>query len=263
MKQLLLTLLSVLSAATANAVSSGAYDTFTTHLERAYDSYMEGDTSDVAGVREQSFNRALKLYSQLEGEPGNGKLYYNIGNTYFQLGKYGWAILYYLKAQQLIPRDDRVQFHLALAQTEQNIPIQPVRKWKQYLFFWHSLLSQSERVQLFVGLLVLFTALLSFWIWTRRPWVGFFAQVSAVMAALVLSSILYFQYFAPIDAVVIRAYGLYHGPGEDYALVQDEPFIPGTQVAVETVVQEGSWAKVKAPNGYVGYVPSDVIRLVD
>ncbi len=60
---------------------------------------------------------------------------------------------------------------------------------------------------------------------------------------------------------MVKAFGLYHAPAEDSALVSDEPFISGTQVRVHKTVEDG-WLKVIAPDGKSGYVPADVIRII-
>ncbi|MDP1835532.1 MAG: SH3 domain-containing protein [Chlamydiales bacterium] len=240
----------------------GPSDALGDHLKRAYESYMAGETATTVGEREQHFNRALRLYTQLEAEPGNGRLFYDIGNTYFQLEQYGWSILYYLRAQRLLPRDDRVQFHLTLAQAQQHLPIDPDDKWKNRLFYWHMKLSQSERIQLFVGLAAITALLASFLIWRRSETVKIVTGITTVCSLLVLGSVLYYQYFAPVEGVVVKAFGLYHGPSEDYALVSDEPFTPGTQLTVENVVENGQWLKVETSSGRQGYIPSDVFRLI-
>jgi tetratricopeptide (TPR) repeat protein len=246
----------------AMAAIAGPADALSTHLQKADDSYHAGEVATTIGEKELNFLRALRLYSQLEGEPGNGKLYYNIGNTYFQLEQYGWAILYYLRAERLRPRDDRIQFHLTLARAQQGLPLAPENKLKNALFFWHVKLSQTERIQLFIALIALLFFFGSLWLWYRSQAFKILSIMAGLCSALLLSSILYFYYFAPVDAVIVKAFGLYHGPREDYALVSDEPFIPGTEVKVEKVVDNGTWLKIITPEGKVGYVPSDVIRII-
>lgn len=241
----------------------GPTDSLVEHLQRAYDSYHAGEVAQTIEGKEQAFNRALRLYTQLEGEPGDGKLFYNIGNTYFQLEQHGWAILYYLRAQSLRPRDDRISFHLALAQAQQGLSIEAPRPWKQRLFFWHYKLNQSERIQLFSALSFLAFVVASLFIWRSSRLLKRVATVVIGAWSLVLFSLLYFYYLAPVDGVVVKAFGLYHGPREDYALVSDEPFIPGTRVQIRNVAGDGSWLKVTAPNGKSGYIPSDVVRMID
>lgn len=45
----------------------------------------------------------------------SGNLYFNLGNTYFKLGRRGLAVLYYEKAKRLIPHDADLKANLAYA----------------------------------------------------------------------------------------------------------------------------------------------------
>lgn len=47
----------------------------------------------------------------------SGSLYYNIGNSFFKLGKIGSAILYYEKALRLMPQDGDLKSNLAYARS--------------------------------------------------------------------------------------------------------------------------------------------------
>lgn len=232
------------------------------HLGRAHSAYQEAMQARTFAEREASLNRALKLYSQLESEPGNGKLYYNIGNTYLQLEQYGWAILYFLRAQQLLPREDRVQFHLALTRAHQGIPLEKEPRLTKKLFAWHTHLSTTEKVQtvIFIALLVLFLG--SYAIWRRKEWAKIIVCLSALSGLLLFGSLAYDQYVSPVQAVVVNAFGLYLGPDEEAALVQDNPFVPGTVVEVKDIVHEGRWLRVQTDQGLIGYIPSDVLRVI-
>lgn len=64
------------------------------------------------------FMKAAKTYLQLvTAGYESGNLYYNLGNTYFKMGQKGRAILYYGKAQRLIPYDTALKTNLAIALT--------------------------------------------------------------------------------------------------------------------------------------------------
>ncbi|MCC5709535.1 hypothetical protein LH488_27915, partial [Klebsiella pneumoniae] len=60
--------------------------------DEAYQSYVEGEKAQTIADRKTQFNHALTLYKDLDNKYhpdfGNGKLFYNIANTYFQLGEY-------------------------------------------------------------------------------------------------------------------------------------------------------------------------------
>jgi len=58
------------------------------------------------------YQNALNQFRIIEAQGvKNGKLYYNIGNTYFNLGDKGRSVLYYEKAIKLIPNDPDLLFN--------------------------------------------------------------------------------------------------------------------------------------------------------
>jgi tetratricopeptide (TPR) repeat protein len=64
------------------------------------------------------FIKASKAYLQLATAGyESGNLYFNLGNTYFKMGQKGRAILYYEKAQRLIPNDTALKTNLVIALT--------------------------------------------------------------------------------------------------------------------------------------------------
>lgn len=76
------------------------------------------------------FYKANSLYEQREYEKASeeyakilymnvesGPLYFNIGNTFFKMGKTGYAILAYKKAKRLMPGDGDLKSNLAYAES--------------------------------------------------------------------------------------------------------------------------------------------------
>jgi len=75
---------------------------------RAAESYDAGD-----------LDAALQDYrALLQAKEVSPQLYYNMGNTYFRMNRLGEAILYYRKAQYLVPRDPDLSANIALAVRE-------------------------------------------------------------------------------------------------------------------------------------------------
>ena len=80
----------------------------------------QGAFFDEGNQRYQAgdFDGALERYAQiLDDGLESGELYYNIGNTYFKLGKLGPAILYYERARRLMPGDGDLLANLELARS--------------------------------------------------------------------------------------------------------------------------------------------------
>ncbi|MFA5143829.1 MAG: tetratricopeptide repeat protein [Candidatus Omnitrophota bacterium] len=59
----------------------------------------------------QEYNRVISMGIE------SGNLYYNMANSYFKLGKLGYAILFYEKAKQLMPQDSDLKANLDYAKS--------------------------------------------------------------------------------------------------------------------------------------------------
>ena len=88
-----------------------------------------------------SYNKAIDEYKQLVDEGYSGvALFYNLGNSYYRIGKLGYAILYYEKALKLSPSDEDVQHNLNFAKLSTVDRIQPLPRF--FLFdWWEAILS--------------------------------------------------------------------------------------------------------------------------
>ncbi len=72
--------------------------------------------------QEGDFAGAASTYEQiLTMESPRASVYYNLGNTYFRLGKFGPAILAYERARILTPRDPDLRINLARARKDASV----------------------------------------------------------------------------------------------------------------------------------------------
>lgn len=235
-------------------------------LADAENNYHKGEAAKTIDARKQAFNESLSLYQELEHEfhPkfGNGRLYYNLGNTYFQLEEYPWAIFNYLRAQALMPREEKATTNLALARgklsLENNNSINVFSK----VFFFHSYLSLPERLQLFFLVSFLACCLTSAVIWFPNDWLKRGMWVSLFFVGICLLSLAYTQYFSPLRAVLVQSSDLYRDAGTQYAKVGNAPLSAGIQVEVIGSLPDGKWLKIVSPQGDPGFVPSEVIRII-
>lgn len=89
-------------------------------------SYSQSEPKDTQSL----FYKANSLYEKRDYEKASeeyakilasgvesGPLYFNIGNTFFKMGKTGYAILAYKKAKALMPGDSDLKSNLAYAQS--------------------------------------------------------------------------------------------------------------------------------------------------
>ena len=105
------------------------------------------------------YGEAVDLYEQLvAGSMKNGHLHYNLGNAYFRMENLPKAILHYVKAQNLLPRNEDVEANLeyALRQTEDHVGLKDSQD-PSGIFFW------TRDFSLIEHLLCLFWVNLIFW----------------------------------------------------------------------------------------------------
>jgi len=235
-------------------------------LDDAYMSYLEGESAQMLDVRKKAFNKALDIYLKLDKEYqpryGNGKLYYNIGNTFFQLEQYPWSVLYYEKTHYLQPRDEKVLRNLMRVQDKLQLTRVASRGVFDKVFFFHTYLSLPERLQLFCLFSLAAILFSSAFIWKRSRWSKNGLVISVSMLVVMLMSLGYSRYLAPVEGVLVKTIDLRRDAGEQYAKVGKQPIQGGTKVEVLSSAPDGAWLKVLTPNGELGYVSQEAIRMI-
>jgi tetratricopeptide (TPR) repeat protein len=242
------------------------FDTVDQELNQAYAAYQEGVEATNIAARKEGFNKSLSIYKHLETlyspDMGNGKLYFNIANDYFQLGEFSQAVLYYLRAENLNPRDTKVQNNLEKAYNKLGIKVKTQDAVLNKIFFFHHAFSLPEKLQLITLFSVILFTLASFYIWW--PFLGLKTLLAIVSIAifLLLSSIFYTQFISPSYAVILKANLLYQDAGKQFAKVLDDPLLPGSKVEVLEVLQNGKWLKILTPDGAVGFIPYESLQII-
>lgn len=235
-------------------------------LQKADANYEAGERVKTIVERKDHFNRALEIYLSLEKEYqpafGNGKLYYNIGNTYYQLEEYPWAILYYSRAQNLMPREEKVRNNLKSSREKLSLQTQEKTNPFRKVFFFHSYFSLPERLQLFFLFAFCGMFLYSVLIWYKNNWVKSALLVTLICLFFITLSLGYSRYFSPMQAVLVHSVHLRRDAGMQYATVGEQPLPGGSEVEILNVLDEGRWIKVITSSGDLGYVPQESIRLI-
>jgi tetratricopeptide (TPR) repeat protein len=235
-------------------------------LTEAYSSYTKGERGTTVAERKTDFNQALQDYTTLESTNnprfGNGVLYENIGNTYFQLGEYPRAVLYYYRALSLRPGDEEILRNLSLAQSRLNLSNkESTHPFRDFLYF-HSHFSLPQRLQFFFISALILLILCSLFVWYRRIWMKYGIFIFGFIALIFLMSVGYSRYLEPIQAILVNSTSLYRDAGMQYAKVIPKPQPAGMKVEILDTRDEGHWVKISTPEGNVGYVPVDSIQAI-
>jgi tetratricopeptide (TPR) repeat protein len=151
-------------------------------------------------IEPQDPDKARDLYRQSvmsleriadQGDVHNGKLYYNIGNTYFKMHDLGRAILNYRRAEVLLPNDPNLRQNLAYARSKclDRIPEKQEKKVLQTLFFWHYDLATRTRTILFTFFFLIFWILVSIRLFMKKPALNWTWISSGSLALILLGSL--------------------------------------------------------------------------
>lgn len=197
----------------------------------------------------------------------NGRLYYDLGNTYVRLGQVGKAIASYRKAERLIPGDAQLNENLRYARSLRQDQISPpaTAAALRSLFFWHfdtSLVTRSK-----IGLIAFaaFWGLMAVRLFVRgRPASLVWATrgVAALTIALACS-IAWDRYDARTMAGVVTSENvvLRKGNGEAYEPRFDHRFSDGVEFVL-TEPPRGEWLHIQLPDGKDGWIRKDQAELL-
>lgn len=126
-------------------------------LSRANQLYNQNQFNEAAGIYERVISDGMK----------NGHLHYNLGNTYFRMGNLPMAILHYIKAQNLLPRNEDIEANLeyAIRQTVDQLDGRNPHSLEAVLFWTRDLSLSEHRVSLFWVNLVFWVSMV---LWLRH-----------------------------------------------------------------------------------------------
>ena len=148
---------------------------FATEVATANDLYAKSKFQQAADSYESLIQRGIN----------NGYLHYNLGNTYIRLGKIGPAILNYMNAQKLIPRNENLQANLnfAIQQTQDKIS-PPAHSALSTFFFWVNDLNVDENINLAITVNLIFWMILTAWFYFRSEFLRFARNSSFALLLL-------------------------------------------------------------------------------
>jgi tetratricopeptide (TPR) repeat protein len=203
----------------------------------------------------EKFKHASQLYEKLlESNFASGQIYYNLGNAYYRQGMSGKAILYYRKAEKLLPRNADVKANIGLLKSdfEDKEAMRQMPEILKIVCFWYFFLNTNEITTLTIYMYLAFMASILSVIFLRLQWLK---KVSIIFASCLLVLVISLalrahQYSIERGVVIADECEIRYGPGEEY-----EPKFEiheGAEVKIEE--ERNKWYKV-----YV-YVDVESIR---
>lgn len=218
--------------------------------------------------RNGEYEKAIEEFNKLVDEGYLGtSLFYNLGNSYYRIGKIGLAILYYEKALKLSPSDEDIKHNLNFAGLSTVDRIQPLPTF--FLFeWWETILGSFTEngwayIIFILYLLVIFLAGSYFFAGSiRQQKLVLFSGVAALLVLAISISLLVVKINreATVKSGVIL---------EQFVTVKSSPdpkstdaFVihEGLKVNLEDNLDE--WVKIRLADGKVGWIENNYVEQI-
>ncbi|MBU4263343.1 MAG: tetratricopeptide repeat protein [Proteobacteria bacterium] len=226
--------------------------------------FHQANSADDPKQTRQLYEKALLRYEQIARDVHNGRLYYNIGNTYVALDDIGRALVNYRRAEKLMPGDENITQNLAyvLSKRQDVIPAQQGEKLLQTLFFWHYDLSHHTRLLLFSGCYVLFWLAAGLMSFTPVPVSRWLTGSLLALSLLFATSLLFEQLAAsPATGVIVTSEVVARqGDGRNYQPSFTAPLHAGTEFRL--LEKRTNWLRVELNDGRKCWLPVQSCELV-
>jgi len=221
-----------------------------------------------AFYRNGEFDKSIKIYEDLRSEGYEGtSLYFNLANSYYRIGRLGYAILNYERALKYSPSDEDVKHNLAFASLSTVDRIQPLPTF--FLFeWWESILvllsvNGGTYITFFFYLLLLFLIVAYFFAKTiSQQKLILFSGLGTLVILLLSVSLLIVKINREqtvIGSVIIEqsiTVKTSPDPKSTDAFVIHE----GLKVNLEDQLDE--WVKIRLADGKVGWVENNAVERI-
>lgn len=204
-------------------------------------------------LSKELYQKALLRYERLVNEGvRNGKLFYNIANTYYRLDDIGRAIVNYRRAGLFIPDDPDLTESLTFVLTKRRDSIEEKQKKQvlKTLFFWHYDISAKIKIWIFSVLYGASFALGAAKIFKYRSLSGWWIGVPFFVGLLFLGSLMLGRIaFAENRMGVLVDYEVTarKGDGDTYQPSFEDPLHAGTEFRL--IEDRGQWYHIEIADG--------------
>ena len=227
----------------------------------------QSDLVDIANQANQAYERgeydlAIDLYESLIAfGVEDTAIYLNLGNAYYQRDQLGWALINYLRAHQLSPRDDEVNNRIAQIRAERvDFLIEDTDILNLTALATDGFMTLSELQTIIWVLWCMWLIVLSSWLLLKRRRVFLRVAIGVIGLPLLLGLILligrgYVELNRPIGVIVETTTQVMSGPRDDY--IELYQLYSATELRI--IEQEGEWVRFHLTDGREGWLPIDVI----
>ncbi|MDR1525727.1 MAG: tetratricopeptide repeat protein [Tannerella sp.] len=223
--------------------------------------------AETAYTSEQ-YDRATELYESVLKNYGDSfELYYNLGNSYYKMGKTAHAILNYERALLIKPGDGDVRFNLEMAKQQTVDKIEPLQDFflKKWFRSVQNLISVDSWATAGILCFVLFICCLVLFFfskWMRLKKMGFYLGILLFVVIIFANIFAYNQK----EELINRNGAIVFSPtvtiksspdnsGTDLFVLHE-----GTKVFIRNTV--GDWHEIALEDGNIGWINKKDITVI-
>jgi len=215
------------------------------------------------------YEKALNSYKLIENNGyKSSDLYYNIGNSYAKLNKFGYAILYYERALFLDPNNSNAEYNLKLI-NKKNIDkiINESGKAEMAgvneIYNFLRALSTPLLIYIFLGLWIMIWLILIFKKFNKLK-SNAYTFITILFSLIVLFNFILIvgNYYSSnkinLGVAVVDEINVTDGPDEEYK----KTFKIHEGLKVQITDEREGWYQITLPNGNVGWVKSSEFKKI-
>lgn len=196
----------------------------------------------------------------------NATVYYNLGNSWYRLGKMGYAVLAYKQALKRRPDYKAAADNLSLA--ENKLPNRVIGPEPVFFQRWWQAMTRPDRAELWaIVALIFFTLAITMLIARKIGKGGSFTTIRVIVIAFILWILCLVMAFASAMAVKTTNEAVVIVPSVTLRQSGSEQSAGMGKVTEGTVARLDSagntWLSVTLPDGRVGWLPTTAARVVN
>ncbi len=228
------------------------------------------DSLHVAAQAEAAYSagdytNAISLYEALvAGGARDDRVYFNLGNAYYQARNLGMALLNYRRAQQLAPRDGDVLSSISLVRSQRvDVLGDETPLLDSLAAFSMGFATPGElswiTFLLWAALFGLLLAVVMRQDWRRRLRLPIVVVgVLFVISAVLLGGRLWAEAYRPPAVVIVANAGVMSGAGDDYV----EIYRLSAAAELRVLERREGWVRFVLPDERQGWLPETAIAMI-
>jgi len=217
---------------------------------------------------QREYDKASEEYAKiLATDTVSGPLYFNIGNTFFKMGKIGYAILAYKKAQRLMPGDSDLKSNLAYCESLTEDSALQAMSQNRIAWFFNFPFREYSLNTVSIILAVLYLMLIAMLLmgminplFKRRMTILFYPVLIGFLLTLGAFSVRYYsEETLSHGVVVVKEAECKYEPidkSNNYFTLKE-----GQEVLVLNT--RSGWSRIKRLDGKLAWLKSDAVEEID